>query len=125
MTSETTLSAAGYGQPAEDVFFEEPPTVRLRDTRLQRTPALTPLPRRAQPVDLSPDTDYVDSHGPLPADTAIESARSARASGSDRAKLRDSQSFAAWSRRYVVTQMVLDGLVGILAVAFVLQLPNA
>jgi hypothetical protein len=35
------------------------------------------------------------------------------------------ESFAAFSRRYVVTQMVLDGLVGILAVAFVLQLPNA
>jgi exopolysaccharide biosynthesis polyprenyl glycosylphosphotransferase len=124
MTSETTLAAADYGQPIEDIF-EEPPTLRLRDNRLQHAPTLTPLPRRALPADLSPDTGYVDPHGPLPADTASESARSARAAGSERAELRDSQSFAAWSRRYVVTQVVLDGLVGILSVAFVLQLPNA
>jgi exopolysaccharide biosynthesis polyprenyl glycosylphosphotransferase len=124
MTSETTLAAASYGQPGEDIF-EEPPTLRLRDTRLKRAPPLTPLPQRALPADLSPHTGYVDKHGPLPADTASESARSARATGSERVELRDSQSFAAWSRRYVVTQVVVDGLVGILSVAFVLQLPYA
>jgi exopolysaccharide biosynthesis polyprenyl glycosylphosphotransferase len=126
MTSETTLAAAGYAQASEDLFEEEPPTVRLRAARPQHARTLTPLPRRAlPPADLSPDTDYVDLHGPLPADTASESARSAPASESDLVERRGSESFAAWSRRYAATQMVLDGLVGILAVAFVLQLPNA
>jgi exopolysaccharide biosynthesis polyprenyl glycosylphosphotransferase len=125
MTSETTLAAASYAQPSEDIF-EEPPTLRLRDNRLQHPPAPAPLARRALPVaDLSPDTDYVDAHGPLSADTEIESASGTPGTWPDRLEARDSQSFAAWSRRYVVTQVVLDGLVGILAVAIVLQLPDA
>jgi exopolysaccharide biosynthesis polyprenyl glycosylphosphotransferase len=124
MTSETTLAAAGYGQAGED-FVEEPPTVRLRHTQ-EHARALPPLARRALPVaELDPDTDYVDAHGPLAADTEIDSASGTPGTLPDRLEASDSQSFAAFSRRYVVTQMVLDGLVGILAVAFVLQLPNA
>jgi exopolysaccharide biosynthesis polyprenyl glycosylphosphotransferase len=127
MTSETTLSAASYGHASEDVPEEDFYDGRLGAAGLQHAPGLTTLARRsATPaVDLSPHTDFVDRHGPLPADTAIESASSATAAQSDRLEARDSESFAAFSRRYVVTQMVLDGLVGILAVAFVLQLPNA
>jgi exopolysaccharide biosynthesis polyprenyl glycosylphosphotransferase len=126
MTSETTLAAAGYGQASEDVGEEDRYDGRLEATGLQHARALTPVARRAMPAaDLSPHTGYVDPHGPLPADTAIESASTSPGARADRVETRDSRSFAAWSRRYAVTQMVLDGLVGILAVGFVLQLPNA
>jgi exopolysaccharide biosynthesis polyprenyl glycosylphosphotransferase len=126
MTSETALAAAGYAQPSEDLFEEEPPTVRLRATRLQHASALTPLAQSPHAdADLDTHTGYVEPHGPLPADTVVESARTGPAGRSGQVGSSYSPSFAAWSRTYALTQMVLDALVGILAVAFVLQLPNA
>jgi exopolysaccharide biosynthesis polyprenyl glycosylphosphotransferase len=117
MTIEIRVAAADPSA-TEDLFEEEPPTVRLGATRSQQARALTALPAAGL-------SSHADLHGPLPAETSDETARITPATGSYRVELRDSQSFAAWSRRYTLTQVVLDGLVGVLAVAFVLQLPNA
>ena len=69
--------------------------------------------RGAQPSrDLSPDT----GHRELPADAVGTTDGFGSAESFERQTWTESSSFSAWSRRYTVRLMLLDGLMGMLAV---------
>ena len=69
--------------------------------------------------------DRSDANGSPTGETSTESTVGAPTVDGDRVDPDAFESFAAWSGRYMLTQVVLDGIVGLLAVALVLQFPNA